>query len=407
MEKIYIIINSINILMDENLIYRKLQQNLDKMPVGFPESKSGADIRILKRLFSLEEAIIANNLNILPETVSTIYKRIKNSKNSHNNNDKNNNNNHNISSLSIKQLETTLDLMVKKGLILPSIKKKKKSYSYALLAVGIYEFQVDRLSKEFAEDFSEYISAEFGKELYSTDLPQIRTIPIEKSINAEMKIQTYDNIRKIIEGLNGRFAVANCVCRQEREILGEHCKHTDLIETCIILPGAVDMYLNQGLAREITKEDVIEHLHKAEDAGLILQPGNTQTPVHICCCCGDCCNIITSAKRFPNPAELFFTNYYAKVDEELCTGCKKCISRCHMDAITIVDKKAIIDYNLCIGCGLCVPTCRSKAMSLNLKDKLKKPPKSTSSLYLKVLIKKVGLFQALKIGVKTMLGKKV
>jgi len=47
-------------------IYRQLQRSLDEMPVGFPASSSGVEIRILKRLFTPEEAGLAVALSALP-----------------------------------------------------------------------------------------------------------------------------------------------------------------------------------------------------------------------------------------------------------------------------------------------------------------------------------------------------
>ena len=44
-------------------IYRALQQHLDSQAVGFPSVKSGADIRLLKRLFTPEEAKLALHLS--------------------------------------------------------------------------------------------------------------------------------------------------------------------------------------------------------------------------------------------------------------------------------------------------------------------------------------------------------
>jgi len=35
-------------------LYRRLQQHLDRMPVGFPATRSGVEIRILERLFTPE-----------------------------------------------------------------------------------------------------------------------------------------------------------------------------------------------------------------------------------------------------------------------------------------------------------------------------------------------------------------
>jgi len=36
--------------------YRKLQQRLDTLPIGFPATKSGVELRILKALFTSKEA---------------------------------------------------------------------------------------------------------------------------------------------------------------------------------------------------------------------------------------------------------------------------------------------------------------------------------------------------------------
>ncbi|RTZ98565.1 MAG: 4Fe-4S ferredoxin, partial [Deltaproteobacteria bacterium] len=40
-------------------IYEKLARHLDHLPAGFPATESGVELRILRRLFSEEEAGIA------------------------------------------------------------------------------------------------------------------------------------------------------------------------------------------------------------------------------------------------------------------------------------------------------------------------------------------------------------
>jgi hypothetical protein len=42
--------------------YRKLQEHLNKMPVGFPATASGVEINLLKMIFTPEEARIATYL---------------------------------------------------------------------------------------------------------------------------------------------------------------------------------------------------------------------------------------------------------------------------------------------------------------------------------------------------------
>ena len=53
----------------------------------------------------------------------------------------------------------------------------------------------------------------------------------------------------------------------------------------------------------------------------------------------------------------------AVIDEELCSGCKVCISVCPYDAITFNEEKKVshIEEVLCKGCGACVAACASSA----------------------------------------------
>ena len=53
-------------------LYRRLQQHLDRMPVPYPATESGVELRILQRLFSPEEARLALCLSMIPERVTVI-----------------------------------------------------------------------------------------------------------------------------------------------------------------------------------------------------------------------------------------------------------------------------------------------------------------------------------------------
>jgi dihydroorotate dehydrogenase subfamily 1 len=45
-----------------------------------------------------------------------------------------------------------------------------------------------------------------------------------------------------------------------------------------------------------------------------------------------------------------------------CNGCDLCAVSCPYDAITVVDRLAVIDYDACACCGLCVTRCRRGAI---------------------------------------------
>lgn len=360
-------------MVNESQVYRDLQTHLDKLPIGFPSTKSGVEIRILKHLFTPEEAELACQLSMTPEPLDQIYDRFDKSK------------------IAVGELERALDHMVAKGSIMGMQKPDRKLYGLVPFAVGMYESQVDRLTKEFARDSKLYFEDEFGDEMYRTKIPQLRTIPVRKSIAAPEKfsVSSYDDVRSVIENVGGPIAVINCVCRQTRDVIGESCARTDLRETCIVFRGMADTVTSAGIGRSISKDEALAILDKAQEAGLVLQPQNTQRPSYVCCCCGDCCGILTTVKRFPHPAELYATNYYAEIDPELCTGCETCVSRCQLDAITIRDAVAVVDLNRCIGCGNCVASCDFDASQLRKKEAETVPPKDTADLYTKIMVKKV------------------
>ena len=60
---------------ESETVYRRLQRHLDRMPVAFPATPSGVELRILQRLFTPEEAEIALELSAIPEPPATIQRR--------------------------------------------------------------------------------------------------------------------------------------------------------------------------------------------------------------------------------------------------------------------------------------------------------------------------------------------
>ncbi|MBW2659795.1 MAG: 4Fe-4S binding protein [Deltaproteobacteria bacterium] len=354
-------------------LYRKLQLHLDKFPIGFPATDSAIEIKLLQHLFNEKEARIATKLNLITEPATKIIKRLKKM------------------DIDLADLESTLDTMEKKGLINCYIKRNgSKFYHVAFLAIGIFEFKVELMTKEFYQLFKQYLEDAFRDEILQTKIPQLRTIPTEGSITPELAIFPYDHVRDLINNFDKEILVANCVCKVAEDSVGKACKVTKDRELCLVFGSAARKYERLGWGRMITKKEVFGILKKAEKDGLVLQPSNTQKLFAMCLCCGCCCEILTSAKPLDNPAQYFSTNYRAAVDQESCNGCKICEKRCQMDAITVENKKAIIDETRCIGCGICVPTCKTKSMRLIQKKDVKTPPKDASRLYLDIMKKKVG-----------------
>ena len=377
-------------------IYRNLQQHLDRGPVGYPSTPSGIDISLLKHLFTPEEAQIATQLSTIKlEPAGRIYRRAKKSG----------------LVTSLEQLQIILDRMAYKGTVLVYREgyKEKRYKNAGVTAGGIVDFQVNRLTRDLVDTFHQYHVEVFARAEMtgSRGVPQLRTIPVEKSIPVPDKhlVSTYDDVRTLVENAAGPIAVANCVCRQTKDIQGQPCTHSDIRETCLqIGTDHARQYVEMGIARYITKEEAFNILEKAQQAGFILQPENSLRPEAICCCCGDCCGLLSAVVKSPRPADLYATNYYAEVDPALCRGCGTCVKRCQLKARTIANGVSTVNLDRCIGCGNCVVTCESHASRLHKKDNAFIPPKDKDTTFMKIMSRKVGRWNMLKIRLKMLLG---
>ena len=378
--------------MSSSDVYRKLQKHIDSnMPLAFPETESGVELRILKQLFTPEEAEIALELSAMPEPVNRIHKRLKNK-------------------ISLEELEKKLNQLEEKGAILgPQMYEKLgkgKSYSKAPFLIGMYEFQVGgRLTKELVKDAMEYIAEKYNDVLFTTKTSQLRVIPVNQSIEPDNCVYSYDDAKETVENADS-VAVVNCICREGHDLLGEPCK-SDIRETCLILGAASEAFLEFGKGRAITKKEAIGILENAEKAGFVLQAENNRKPSFICCCCGCCCGILTNAKNLPHPAQYFRSNYYAKVNSEQCNGCEECVERCQMDAISVENNVSIIASDRCIGCGLCVSNCPVNAIELLVKDSTNVLSDDRDAMYKKIMIERYGALGMLKLIPKVVLRSKL
>jgi len=377
---------------EENEIYQRLRRELDRLPIPFPATKSGVELRLLRKLFTREEAEIALHLSAIPERASKIHKRLGNT------------------TISPEHLEQCLNRMVKKGAIRGVRSRRSPGqlrYGKMPLAVGMFEAQVDKITKDLAEDFFEYGDEAFGAAVVGKKTNQLRTIPLNLKIEPDHQVSNYDDIARIIGDSPGPFAVMNCICRQSKDKTGHSCSRTQDRESCILIEGGVEFARNLEVGREISKADVLQLISKAKKAGLVLQPENIQHPHFVCCCCGCCCGVLSAAKLFAKPAEYLHSNYFARVEVEKCGLCEVCLKRCPMDAFRRTNNRMEVSLDRCIGCGACIPTCKAKAIQLIRKEKVTVPPKTEMGMYKNIMLERFGWLGTLKIAAKVVVGAKV
>jgi ferredoxin len=321
-----------------NEVYRQLANHLNELPGGFPATDSGVELRILQRLFTPEEAALALQMTMLPESVEKIAERC---------------------GFAAEDIADSLYEMSLKGLLHRSKRHGEHRYAASQYVIGIWEYQVNRLSPELIHDMNEYIPELFKHEQWQK-APQLRTIPVMESLDAGREVMPYELAEELVHK-HTQMAVAPCICRREHSMVGEGCGKPE--EGCLVFGSGAEFYIENGLGRAIDADEALAVLRQAEESGLVLQPSNSQRIVNICTCCGCCCQVLKTFKRHPQPASLVSSAYYVEVDEDECLACGDCLERCQMDAITL-DAVAVIDLERCIGCGLCVTRCPNESMVL-------------------------------------------
>lgn len=330
-------------------IYKRLALHLDNLPGGFPSTKSGVELRILRRLFNPEEAELAPHLTLIPEHPRVIARR---------------------AGISSEEAALRLEEMARKGLIF-RVEPKGKSPEYGAqqFAIGIWEFHVNNLDLELIRDVNEYIPTLLDVEAWKK-APQLRTIPVNRSISAQLEVLQYEKAEELVRAQE-KFLVAPCICRREHRMAGKSCNAPE--EACLVFGVGADYYQRNGIGRLISLQETLDILKMADESGLVLQPSNAQEIVNICCCCGCCCQVLLNLKRYPKPASLFLTSFVTGFNPNTCEGCGVCVDRCQMEALRLDGGKPMLDKDRCIGCGLCVTTCPTESLRLVRKSPPQQP----------------------------------
>ena len=361
----------------DDQIYVRLQKHLNNQAIGFPATKTGVEIRVLKHIFTPKEAEIATFLSYKFEPLESIYSRVE------------------TGVKSPEKLENILENIQKKGGIEIKIKNGEKLYCNAPLVVGMYEFQVDRLTPEFIKDFNDYTSDKaFGIEFLSTELPQMRTIPVAKSIHPQHNVSTFDEITALLQEAEEPFVILECICRKKKSMEGEPCKVTDRKEVCLAVGGMAQMALASNVGRQITRDEAMLIIEQNQKDGLVLQPSNTKTAEFICSCCGCCCGMLTLHKTLPKPLNFWATNFYAVVNKNTCEGCGSCEESCQVGAVKVSEKEnhSAVNIERCLGCGVCVANCPNGSIALMKKPIEVMPPQTREELNDLIMDKKKGTF---------------
>jgi len=179
-------------------VYKKLVTVLDTLPNGFPESDTGVEIKILKMIFTPEDAEVFCDMRLTFETADQIAAR---------------------SGRVLDGLDDHLKQMWEKGQIFGVDFGGIRIFKMAPWVFGIFEFQLKHMTKELAQLCKEY-EPTYAPQFFDSKVPLMNVVPVEKEISSNEVTMPFEQVSSIIE--NGKsFAVNDCICKKEHELLGE------------------------------------------------------------------------------------------------------------------------------------------------------------------------------------------
>ena len=346
--------------------YRLLQERLNRNVTGAPDSP--AVRRVLRMLFTPEDAHVVRQL---PQVISVIKlaERL---------------------GLDPAELDEHVTSMAERGLVLDFERNGVRYVMPTPVVIGFFEytFMRDRPEAplaEYAEAFGDLFDDEdFVRSVFTANTQLGRSFVREEAIPVEIEILDWERATEVVRTAD-QVAVSLCPCRIDAGLRNEGCDAP--VRTCLTFNGAAQLLSRSGLAEQINNDEAMAILEEAKAAGLAQTGDNVKHKVsYMCNCCGCCCGMMRSIKKYEIYDGIVPSNFLATVDHAICRGCTKCAKACPAGAISIEPTNgrgprrnwAVVDADRCLGCGVCAEACRWDAHGMEAREEQPYIPQNTT-----------------------------
>jgi ferredoxin len=291
-----------------------------------------------------------------------------------------------------ERLSETMQPMIRKGLIYEVEGKSAVRYSFPdhiffLMRMPGWKGEDNDENRKLLPLVNRYYIEKLGADYMGYPTKGLRAIPIAHTIQDPRKVMPYEDVLQFVDRQDFH-SVSVCPCRHRHRIDPNvpHCEHE--LMNCLHF-GQLGRYIvKHGMGKEIRKEETLEILARAADAGLVHGISNSLiNPDTICNCCPCCCLHLEPVKMpAPVPRGHQPSNYRVGQNRETCVACGKCVEFCPMGALELKDKpdapgpeegkklnakdlkEVVYNPDRCIGCGVCAHKCPTRSLSLDRRD---------------------------------------
>ncbi len=352
--------------------YVELVDRLNRFPQGAPPSR--LLYKILEMLYSEKEAKLVSLLPIKPFTVEKACRVWKKRP-------------------SVSQ--EILDELCSRAILMDMEENGRRIYCLPPPMAGFFEFSLMRLrndidQKVLSELFYQYLNVEqdFIKELFlkgDTKLGRVFVHEPVLSAKNELRVLDYERATKVIQTASS-IGISICYCRHKMMHVERDCDAPK--EICMTFSMTAASLIKHGFAKKVKVSECLEMLSKAYEHNLVQFGDNVREGVNfICNCCGCCCEAMIAAREFAIFHPVHTTNFLPHIQKAVCTGCRKCVTVCPVEALILVSaddpqhpkrKKARLHEDICLGCGVCARVCPEDCIRLRSREKRVVTPLNTA-----------------------------
>lgn len=241
--------------------------------------------------------------------------------------------------------------------------EKAKCLADEMAMIGVLEYEGDKLKlpifapgsmelmvlnkeqieghPEIAYAFSDYV--ENLTKGFARFFPKgnglVITLPVAKAIEAEPRKIEIEEIKYWVDKYYPSLSVGACQCRRSAAIRGDIGADMEG-EWCIQVGDFAESCIRTNRSRRVTKEEVYDILHRAEEMGYVHEVTNIDGPknsLFICNCHPDTCLAFRTARLVDTP-NMMKSNFIATVDMSKCAACGQCMEVCPMNAAKLGQK---------------------------------------------------------------------
>lgn len=295
-----------------------------------------------------------------------------------------------LKGMDASELEPQLKKMCRQGLMYEikrgsSVRYRLNDSYFVFFRSTFWPGTDDQTSKDTAPLANKYYHDGFYEQYATIHAKGLRALPIHATIDDTRKILPYEDVVKVLDKVE-YFTVSACPCRQRQKLDDDGNRCDKLLSVCLHFDELGHYIVDNGMGREITREETEKILKASADAGLVHGISNWQEkPDTICNCCNCCCLWMEAYHKLGHHKSLDASNYTVQVKAETCMACGLCVKRCPMDAVQLMfsskasnkfNKAAVVSKEACIGCGVCVHKCPTDSLTLVQKEAVSDSPKN-------------------------------